>query len=482
MNNFSLVLILPILLTIISASTLLLSFKGKIDASGQYFLLSEILWLFVLIIVFIVNIEPSFKSPAIFYTFTAPTLLTEVTILLSIRSLTQEFSIRIFFSYLIFIFFYCGFIEFCRNYISPTLPIVFFSIFSLFITAKTYIACYQIKNDDLKSNLFLKWIAYSELALILIHILRFCSFFSNTPAVTINPSPFAIFIFSCWLAINFFRYFSYQSLRVSWVDQDLKNANILNQNFTKLVIEKNRFLQGLISSNRAIGLSTLAHSLAHQLSQPITGLSLQTEAVKRDLIDRRDYKKSIETLNVITDHLGKLVNLVNNLRKLFNRNEAAFEFFSMQKVCDEVLEIIKPKLDSERIVLSKTINDEIIVLGDPVGIQQIIINILNNAIESISNSVLIPREINFSIFSDQGFAVISIKDSGGGIRADIENSLFELYQSTKPDGLGIGLWLSKAIAEKHEGVIIGHNSPNGGAIFEIRIPIKKHFDIGLSRQ
>lgn len=472
MNNFVLVALIPMLLTAVSASTLYFSFKGRVDASGRYFLSAEFLWLMALLIVTTMNLQPNLVVTASFFTLSVVTLMSEVAILLSIRALTNRIFFREWIYWILFVLVYCGFIEYCRHAISPRLPLLFFSFFSLCVTSITYIACKRINSNDLENNLFIKWITYTEIALTAIHVLRFASFFTGIPMQPFNSAPLPTIFFSIWFSINLVRYFSYLALRVSWVDPR-SSTNPLNQTLVKLANEKEQFLQGLMSSNRALGISALANSLAHQLSQPITGITLQTESVKRELINQGNQDKLVQILDTVTEQLGKVSNLVANLRKLFGNKESEFKSFNLQEACDDVLEIIKPTLHSKNIKLIKSYSSNPTVTGNSIQIQQVLINIFNNAIDAIENSKSPKRQIDLSISQDQSFAIIAIKDSGDGISPKIAFTMFELYQSTKPNGLGIGLWLCQEIINKHYGKITGTNNPHGGAIFEVRLPLAK---------
>jgi hypothetical protein len=131
MNTFSLVLILPVLLTILSASTLYFSFRGTVDVSGRYFLLAEFLWLLTLVIVITINIKTGFATPLLFFTLWVAGLLSEVAILLSLRALTSPVHIRKLIYWILFVIAYCALIETCRKYLNPILPLFFLSIFHL---------------------------------------------------------------------------------------------------------------------------------------------------------------------------------------------------------------------------------------------------------------------------------------------------------------------------------------------------------------
>jgi signal transduction histidine kinase len=165
--------------------------------------------------------------------------------------------------------------------------------------------------------------------------------------------------------------------------------------------------------------------------------------------------------------------LVQNLRQLFGSKIEKFEPINLQKICNEVLEIIKPTLQSKRITLLKQYETNPIVFGDGIQLQQVLINLFNNAIDAINESNSDVREILITISNNESYACLSVADSGSGINPTVFESLFELYKTSKPSGLGVGLWLSKTIIERHQGKIAASNYERGGACFEIQIPLNE---------
>ena len=110
-------------------------------------------------------------------------------------------------------------------------------------------------------------------------------------------------------------------------------------------------------------------------------------------------------------------------------------------------------------------------MGDAIQIQQVLINLLNNAIDAIAAANPISREIKLTISLDGLYVFINIEDSGSGIDSNLLPSIFQLFKTTKEEGLGVGLWLSQTIIHKHQGFITAANSTSGGALFSIRIPL-----------
>ena len=473
MNAIVALAITYLLITICSASILYFSFNGKIDASGKYFFLSELTIIPAIIGIALININPIFISPKILFIVNTSVWSSHVCVLFSIYGLYYgAHNKKLILALSGGIFYALGLeaLRYANASIQTTTLIA--SSFDVLFCVWTYAACKNTKDKELKRNLFFNWIKSIEVMLALLAAIRIAS--CLTTDATINarfPTPTVITFYIIFIILNIFRYISYQSLRISWVDYRTYSINPLNKNLAVVTQEKNSLLQGLIASNRVIGIGALASSLAHQLSQPLTAIGLQTETLKRDLNKSNGNAEAVAVLNKVNSQLGKLTHLVKNLRQLFNTGYHDLHDVDLAFAINELLEIIKPTLEAKGINLTKKIHDNITVMGDEIQIQQVLINILNNSIDAIESSKPKNREIILTIRSNSKFAIIEIEDTGNGIDAEMLPSIFELYKTTKKDGLGVGLWLSKTIIHKHQGEIFSSNRPNGGAIFSIELPL-----------
>jgi C4-dicarboxylate-specific signal transduction histidine kinase len=176
-------------------------------------------------------------------------------------------------------------------------------------------------------------------------------------------------------------------------------------------------------------------------------------------------------LDKATIELDKLTCLVNGLRQFFGHQETKFEKINLVDTCETLMEFIEPTLRTNNISLIKRYVSSPLIIGNHIQLQQALINIFNNAIFSIIHSKSECREIVFEIRQKESLAIILIKDSGPGVDPEILPDIFELYKTSKTDGLGVGLWLCKTIVENHHGNITVKNENQSGAIFKIRIPI-----------
>lgn len=463
-----------LLITICSASILYFSFKGKIDASGRYFFLGELLILPGIFGVALSSINSEYLGTPLFITINTSVWVSHICVLFSIYALSRDTDNRKFVLSIGGGIVYAVAIEIFRSSNPPIqITTLIASTADAIFCFWTYALCRSTQDRELKNNLFFRWIKNIELMLGIFACIRILSCFSDAPINPRIPTATAITFYIFFLILNVFRYISYQSLRISWVGYQASSINPLNENLAVVTQEKNHLVQGLIASNRVIGIGALASSLAHQLSQPLTAIGLQTETLKRDLNNSGGNQVAVIMLDKINSQLSKLTNLVKNLRQLFNTNIHDFHKVDLAFAVNELLEIIEPTLEAKKIRLRKSISSNISILGDAIQIQQVLINLFNNAIDAIGSADPQSREISISVRSDDRFALIDIEDTGAGIDIKMLPTIFELYKTSKKDGLGIGLWLCKTIINKHHGEISVSNRSDGGARFIIQIPLSK---------
>ena len=116
---------------------------------------------------------------------------------------------------------------------------------------------------------------------------------------------------------------------------------------------------------------------------------------------------------------------------------------------------------------------ELYVRGDPIHLQQVVLNLIVNALDAMSEIQAGKRDISVTTNVSGAWAEIRIADTGGGIAMDDLNSIFNPFFTTKPQGMGMGLAIARTIVEAHHGTISAENAPSGGALFKIKLPIAR---------
>jgi signal transduction histidine kinase len=463
-----------LLFTLVSSGIIYGAFRKNLDNSAKYFLIAELFMATTAAIIFTQNHSPDLFPSELLAAANFFSIGSEIAVLLSIQSLVKNVAIRRYIFSLFALLIYVCLIEVIRHYYGSKIIILIHNIVITSISLSIYFSCKFTSNLSLASNQFIKAFRWFELGLIIFSIVRGLAYFANTIIVPRdNPPPFVIIMFTLYVTMSVFRYMSYIGLRITWVDPRTWSINPLNRDLAKAIEEKDHLLRGLIASNRIIGISALASSLAHQLSQPLTAISLQADRSRREIAKSVDNPLLVSSLDEISTQSGKLAELVQNLRQLFSSRNYEFHSFSLHKACVEILEIVEPTLQSKRIALIQNLESDPQAYGDSIQIQQVLINVFNNAIDVMSNSNLQAKELQLTITQDDKMAILRVQDTGAGIDATLLPSIFELYKTTKQGGLGVGLWLCKTIMERHQGSISASNSADGGAVFEIQIPLAK---------
>ena len=243
-----------------------------------------------------------------------------------------------------------------------------------------------------------------------------------------------------------------------------------------LLVERENLIANLIKSNKTAVTGALAASLAHELSQPL-GSSLLNAQHLKSLIDSPNsspkFKKDIiELIETDTKRAGEII---HSLRKIFSGDAISFEQVDLPQLVRSLIHLVTPECKSSKIKLIIQMPEKCLVEMNYVEIYQVILNLLNNAIQSLKRSEgSRAKEIQISVSEIGPKVLLSIIDNGDGISDDHEHSLFELLDPNKSSGLGVGLWLCKHIMVRHHADITYRKPIKGaGAVFSLSFPIKQ---------
>ncbi|BDT79165.1 hypothetical protein PKF032_10530 [Polynucleobacter yangtzensis] len=442
------------------------------DDSVVYFLISDFCMASTCVILVLTNIQYIANSPFILGLSNFTSLAAEVGIMFSMLSLSNKLDKKWSFAAFLFMAFIAACIELLRQQVGLHTTVLVMAFLYTTLFAITFYICKFRIPEPLASNQFVRIFTLFELGMVLYGFVRILGAFAASPVtLRFEPNNLAVIIFSIYIVMGAFRYMSYIGLRITWVDPERPTQNRLNEPLLRVIEEKDRLLSGLIASNRVIGISTLASSLSHQLSQPLTAIALRADTTRRSLVREGKDPGMIASLDEISHQSTKLAELVQNLRRLFSSKSVEYAPIHLQKMIDEILEIVNPSLASKKIVLHKNFRDDPVVYGDSIQLQQVLINVLNNAIDALDSCKTSDKLISIGLFANDKLVTIEIKDNGSGIHETLLPTIFDLYKTTKEGGLGVGLWLCKSIMESHHGNITAFNVPSGGAIFRIEMPV-----------
>jgi PAS domain S-box-containing protein len=254
------------------------------------------------------------------------------------------------------------------------------------------------------------------------------------------------------------------------------SLTLLNDETTRLLKEKEQLVISLLKANKTSVTGALAASIAHELNQPIGASNLNIQFLQKKLNQNElDPDLTSKVLALLARDNHRAGTIIQSLRSIFLETRAENALINFDDVLQSVLSIIMPEANKNEISVIIEVEPKIQVSMNEVELNQILLNLLTNAIRELTNSDIKHKEIliKASQTSTSNMTNISISDSGRGISADRHHNLFELLSNEKNIGMGIGLWLCKYIVTKNDGKIIYEKSEMGGAKFTLTIPNKK---------
>ena len=236
----------------------------------------------------------------------------------------------------------------------------------------------------------------------------------------------------------------------------------------------NRARAELAHVARVTTLSTLTASIAHEVNQPLSGIITNASTCLRMLdADPPNVEGARETARRTIRDGNRASDVITRLRALFSKKEFSLDSLDLNEATREVIALSLSELQRKRVVLqSELAGDLPTVTGDRIQLQQVILNLLRNASDAMVDVRDRPRHLLIRTEPEGGERVrVSVRDAGVGVDAQSMNKLFDVFYTTKSDGMGIGLSVSRSIIERHHGRLWVEPNDGPGATFSFSIPL-----------
>jgi signal transduction histidine kinase len=266
-------------------------------------------------------------------------------------------------------------------------------------------------------------------------------------------------------------------LRVQRLARPAGGAAIMHLDITarkQAEVEAQRHLREMAHMNRVEAMGQLAASLAHELNQPLTAILSNAQAASQFLAGASpDLAEVRECLGGIIRNDRRAGEVIRRMRRLLKKEPSDLAPISLNELAQSVLLLVANDARLHQVAVEFVPAPALpIVYADPVQIQQVILNLLVNAITAASMGQARPGQVGVQMGLAAGHVELAVRDSGKGIAADDLDRIFEPFFTTKREGLGMGLAISRSIIEAHRGRIWAESAAGGGATFRIQLPIQ----------
>jgi hypothetical protein len=224
---------------------------------------------------------------------------------------------------------------------------------------------------------------------------------------------------------------------------------------------------------RVTSLGVLTASIAHEVNQPLSGIITNASTCLRMLAaDPPNVEGARETAKRTIRDGNRASELITRLRALFSKKESTTEPVDLNEAAQEVIALSLCELQRNRVILRAEFADNLpVVTGDRVQLQQVVLNLLKNATDAMSAVDDRPRRLHIKTARDAGDTVrLTVQDAGVGLDPHVMDRLFQAFYTTKNDGMGIGLSVSRSIIERHHGRLWAEQNDGPGASFSFSIP------------
>ena len=226
--------------------------------------------------------------------------------------------------------------------------------------------------------------------------------------------------------------------------------------------------------SRVSVMGELSASMAHELNQPLTAILSNTQAAQRFLaVDKLDRVEFDEILKDIVHDTTRARDVIRHLRALVKKSGREFVRVDVNEIIGQVVGFLHGDIVGRNVTVTQELPPELpLVLGDRTQLQQVLLNLLLNAFDAVSANRVPDRRVTvLTAMASSEMVRVAVRDGGVGIPADKLEEIFQPFFTTKTEGLGMGLSVSRSIIESHGGRLSAENNPGPGATFSFTLPV-----------
>lgn len=266
-----------------------------------------------------------------------------------------------------------------------------------------------------------------------------------------------------------------QSFAILYLVHQRRTRNKAELELSEKRSEADQLQTELNHMGRVVTVSTLTASLAHEINQPLAAMRSYAQAALRfmDADESPNEKVRAALQGIVSDNI-RAADIINRLRDLVKKQEPHRELLVIDLIINRVLSL----LNSEIVLRGASIQENLcpnlpLIHADTVQIQQVILNLMLNALDAVSCHPAGSRVVAITTRLEESSLVVSIWDSGDCVPTEDLQRVFEPFHTTKQGGMGLGLTICKSIVEAHDGTIWAECADAGGAVFSFSLPVSR---------
>ena len=225
--------------------------------------------------------------------------------------------------------------------------------------------------------------------------------------------------------------------------------------------------------NRLSVMGELVASLAHEILHPIAAARNNARAGMRFMeLSPPNLGEAMEALAAVVKDVDRAKMIVDRIRNHIKKTPAKKEQFDLNQAIDEVIVMVRHAIEKDKVSVQTCLKEgRISVRGDRVQVQQVVLNLILNAVEAMGSVGEGPRQLSIRTeLSDDKGVLVAVRDSGPGIDPKHLDQVFKPFHTTKPSGMGMGLAICQSIIAAHGGRLWAETNPDRGAIFQFTLP------------
>lgn len=227
----------------------------------------------------------------------------------------------------------------------------------------------------------------------------------------------------------------------------------------------------LQSTARLVAVGEMASSIAHELNQPLAAISSYCTGAANLLRSQAPAAEVVPALDKAVEQSRRAGQVIRRIYSLTRPSENNFETIDLAERIEAALVLMDGDFRQKGVRASFEPKVRPAIEGDPVLIEQILLNLLRNAIDSMRDTPVERRQVAIELTTPDGYASLAISDCGCGIDSTVADKLFDPLFTTKPEGMGMGLAICRSVVENHRGRLTFDSNPGGGTVFRCLFPL-----------